>query len=109
MIFVLPKPQMFIHLYLLVIIAANFVHKHSNCRVKMWEIAEFFRYLNRTSPVYLNALQSQIYSSFIVFKIQMPIIFQQNIYCIAYPRNFCIRRINNKFFFLGTFDWYFSY
>ena len=98
---IFPKSQTFIQLYLLVVIAVSFVYKYSKCRKKIWEIAEFIRYLSRTSPVFFNALQSQTYSCFIVRKIQMPIILQQNICCTAYPRNLCIRYINNKLFFLA--------
>ena len=102
-IFVLSKPQTFIQLYLLVVIAASFIYKHSKCKEKIQEIAEFIRYLSCMSLIFFNTLQSQIYSCFIVRKIQMPIILQQNIYCTAYPHNLCIRRINNKLFF-----WYFQ-
>lgn len=103
-LFVIPvllKPQMFIQLYLQVVIAASFFYKYSKCRVKIWEIAEFIYYLSRTSPIFLHTLQFQIYSCFIVFNIQMLIILQQNVCCTAYPRNLYIRCINNKLFFLA--------
>ena len=98
MIFVLPKPQTFIQLHLLVIIAMSFIHKYSKYGKNILEMAEFIRYLSCTSLIFFNALQSQIHSCFIVHRIQIPIILQQHICCTTYSRNFCIRYNNNKLF-----------
>ena len=76
MIFVLFKLQMFIKLYFWVIIAINFVHKHSKCREKILELAEFIYYLSFTSLLFFKVLPSKLNSYFIVYKILMSIIFQ---------------------------------
>ncbi len=102
MIPVSPKSQTFIQLRLLVVISASLVHKYSKCGEEILEMAEFIRYLSRTSPIFFNILQSQIHSGFIVRWIQMPIILQQNICCTAYPRDLCIGCVNNKLFSFGT-------
>ena len=101
MISVSPKPLTFIQLYILVSIATRLVYKHRKCREKILEMAEFIYYLSRTSLIFLNALQSQIYSCFIVRGIQMPIILQQHISCTSYPRKLCIKPVNNNLFFLA--------
>ena len=74
MILVLSKLQTFIQLHLLVVIAVSFVFKHSKYEEKILEMAEFIYYLSRTSPIFLNVLQSQIYNYFMVYKIEIPII-----------------------------------
>ncbi len=102
MIPVLPKPETFIQLYLLVVIDASLVHKHSKCEEKILEMAEFICYLSCTSPIFFNALQSEIHNSFIIYWIQMPIILQQNICYILYLRDLCIGCVNNKLFSFGT-------
>ncbi len=101
MIPVLPKSQTFIQLRLLVIISTSLVHKHSKYKEEILEMAEFICYLSYISPIFFNALQFQIHSSFIVCWIYLLIILQQNICYIAYSRDLCIGCINNKLFFLA--------
>ena len=68
MILVLPKPQMFIKLHFLVVIATSFVYKYSKYKKNILDMAEFIRYLSRMFPIFLNTLQSQIHSCFIIRK-----------------------------------------
>ena len=66
MIFVLSKLQMFIQLYLIIIIDASLIYKYSKYKKKIIEMAEFIRYLSYIFLIFFNALQSQIYSNFII-------------------------------------------
>ena len=98
---VLIKSQTYIQLYFLVIIATSLVHKNSKYLKKILEMAEFICYLSRISLIFFNNLQYQIHGWFIVYIIQMLIILQQHICCIAYLCNFFIGHVNNNLIFLA--------
>lgn len=98
---VLPQLQTFFQQYFLVVITISFVYKNSKFGEKIFKMAEFIYYLSHISPIFLNVLQSPIYSYFTIYMFKILIKLQQYICCIAYLRNFYIKHVKNYFFFLA--------
>lgn len=103
MVYVLFEPHLFVPLHFSIIICLGLVDKYSKCWNKILKVIELVYNLSNTPLIFLNPLQSKFHNCIVVFTTYCPTIFQNNISCTLYMRDFCNRcgiYINCGFFFL---------